>query len=80
MSEIILVSACLAGINCRYDGKNNLEKEILQTVIEAKAIPVCPELFGGLDIPRDPCEIIIHTSGNKKIVSRDRKDYTKQFS
>lgn len=74
-----LVSSCFAGVNCRYDEKNNENKIILKLVKEGKAIPVCPEQLGGLPTPRVPCEIIIDENGNKKIVNKDGKDLTKEF-
>lgn len=74
-----LVSSCLAGVNCRYDGKNSENKVILKLVKEGKAIAVCPEQLAGLTTPRVPCEIIIDKTGNKKIVNRDGKDLTKEF-
>ena len=52
-----LVSACLAGINCKYDGGNNEREEIKNLVREGKAILVCPEQLGGLPTPRLPSEI-----------------------
>jgi uncharacterized protein YbbK (DUF523 family) len=58
---MILVSACLAGINCRYDGKNNANQRIIDLVKQGLAVPVCPEQLGGLSTPRPPAEIV---SGN----------------
>ena len=55
--EKILVSACLAGRHCRYDGKEKGIQEIAELVAEGKMIPVCPESAGGLRIPREPSEI-----------------------
>lgn len=60
----ILVSACLAGIPCRYDGQARTVPEIVALVRESKAIPVCPEVLGGLSIPRPPAEIRGEGSGN----------------
>ena len=54
----ILVSACLAGCNCRYDGKSNSKDYVVELVKNGKAIVVCPEQLGGLDTPRDPSEIV----------------------
>jgi len=54
---MIMVSACLAGINCKYDGGNNLIPWIRDLVADGKAIPVCPEQLGGLPTPREPAEI-----------------------
>jgi uncharacterized protein YbbK (DUF523 family) len=55
---MIIVSACLCGINCKYDGGNNLDERVLKLLKEGKAIPVCPEQLGGQETPRAPHEII----------------------
>ena len=55
---MMLVSACLAGFPCRYDGKARPCAEVVELVRAGKAIPVCPEQLGGLPIPRPPCEIL----------------------
>lgn len=52
-----LVSACLLGINCRYDGGNNLHPKIIDLAGRYTLIPVCPEQLGGLPTPRPPAEI-----------------------
>ena len=54
---IYLVSSCLAGIDCTYNGKNNSKKFIKTLVDNGKALPVCPEVMGGLGVPRDAAEI-----------------------
>ena len=54
----ILVSACLAGMNCTYLGGNNLNIKIKKMVDEGLAIPACPEVLGGLGIPRENSEIV----------------------
>jgi uncharacterized protein YbbK (DUF523 family) len=54
---MIIVSACLAGINSRYDGRDKKKEEIIELVKEGKAVPLCPELLGGLRVPRGPAEI-----------------------
>jgi len=55
---MIIVSACLAGINCRYDGDNNLNEKIYELFKQGQAVPVCPEQLGGLSTPRLKCEIV----------------------
>lgn len=55
---MILVSACLAGINCRYDGKDCKDEDIAKLVSKNKAIAVCPEQLGELPTPREPVEIV----------------------
>ena len=72
--ELILVSACLAGVNCKYNGKNNLNPDILKLVEEGRAILVCPEQLGGLATPRNPSEIV-----NNKVIMNDGTDVTNQY-
>ncbi|RCW40548.1 MULTISPECIES: DUF523 domain-containing protein [unclassified Halanaerobium] len=74
-----LVSACLAGINCRYDGGNNFNKNVADLVKSGKAVPVCPEVLGGLDTPRVPSEIAADQHGNKKVITENGQDITAEF-
>ena len=53
----IMVSACLLGENCKYNGGNNLHPELLRILSAHTVIPVCPEVLGGLPVPRIPAEI-----------------------
>ncbi|WP_026895100.1 DUF523 domain-containing protein [Clostridiisalibacter paucivorans] len=76
---MLLVSACLAGVNCRYDGDNNFNKDIANLVKDGKAILICPEQMGGLTTPRMPCEIIIDDQGNRKVVDKNGRDVTQNF-
>lgn len=75
---MILVSACLAGCNCKYNGKNSVIPEIERLVEEGKAIIVCPEVLGGLPTPRDPCEIQ-EIDGRQVVVSKTGEDVTEAF-
>ncbi|MFT8315536.1 MAG: DUF523 domain-containing protein [Clostridium sp.] len=75
-----LVSACLAGVNCRYDGKNSENKIVAELVKQGKAIPVCPEQLGGLPTPRASCEIVMDKKGNIKILTKEEKDCTNEFA
>lgn len=52
-----IVSACLCGISCRYNGGDNAVPELVRLYEEGKCIAVCPELDGGLPVPRPPCEL-----------------------
>lgn len=70
----VLISACLLGINCRYDGGENLIKEIEKLKERYNLIPVCPEIFGGLSTPREPAEII-----DGKVINRRGEDVTENF-
>lgn len=53
----VLVSACLLGENCKYNGGNNYSEAVAEFVKDKEAIPVCPELMAGLGCPRTPIEI-----------------------
>ena len=70
----ILVSACLLGIDCKYNGKNNKNDKIIELLKDHELIPVCPEIMGGLPTPRIPAEI-----HQNKVIAKDGKDVTKQY-
>ncbi|NLG93509.1 MAG: DUF523 domain-containing protein [Clostridiales bacterium] len=74
-----LVSSCLAGIPCRYDGKSCTNPKIAELVKQGRAIPVCPEQLAGLPVPRACCEIVADKNGKKKVMSANGKDLTKEF-
>ena len=67
----IMVSACLLGENCKYSGGNNLSPELLRLLAGHTVIPVCPEVLGGLPIPRIPAEIVNGIVINREGVSVD---------
>lgn len=54
----ILISACLLGCACRYDGKSKPHPAVEQLHEKHTLIPVCPEIYGGLPTPRPPSEIV----------------------
>ncbi len=70
-----MVSACLAGTPCRYDGRSNLRPEIAALVESGEAVPVCPEVLGGLPTPRTPSE-----RQGERVVSAKGDDVTGAFS
>lgn len=74
-----IVSACLAGEKCRYDGNSNTDIRIKEMVENGSAIPVCPELLGGLPVPRVRCELRL-SSGSKEIIGEDGGNYTDAFT
>lgn len=82
--KMILVSACLAGLNVRYDSKNCLYEKIRELMEEKKAVSVCPEVLGGLSIPREPAEIIGGDGedvldGKARVVNISGQDVTAEF-
>lgn len=70
----VLVSACLLGVNCRYNDKGVLEPEVRALMDRFQVIPVCPEILGGLATPRDPAERI-----GDRVMTRTGMDVTKQY-
>lgn len=75
---MILVSACLVGINCKYSGGNNYNQKIFNLVKEGKAIPICPEQLGGLKTPRKPAEIK-NIDGKRYVINNEGEDVTENF-
>ena len=69
----ILVSACLLGKNCKYNGGNNLNQGVLEFIEGHEVIGVCPEQLGGLSTPRLPAEIVDGVVTNKEGVSVDNE-------
>ncbi len=70
----IMISACLAGENCKYNGGNNLNEEILRLMSENEVILVCPEQLGGLPTPRVPSEI-----RDGKVFTKDGRNVDRYF-
>ncbi|SEA92453.1 Uncharacterized conserved protein YbbK, DUF523 family [Pseudobutyrivibrio sp. ACV-2] len=55
---VIGVSACLLGENCKYSGGNNYSESAIEYIKGHEVVSICPEVLGGLPIPRDPAEIV----------------------
>lgn len=70
----IIVSACLAGIHCRYNGEVEPFEPVVDLVRRGRAVPFCPEVFGGLPTPRPQCEIL-----GGRVVDADGADRTVEF-
>ena len=70
----ILVSACLMGENCKYNGGNNYSEAVLEYVKGHEVISVCPEVMGVLSIPRSSAEIV-----NGKVINTDNISVDKEF-
>lgn len=71
----ILVSACLLGENCKYNGGNNYIPTIDALKEHFEIIPVCPEYFGGMEIPRPPSEIV-----GDRVLSKNGDDVTDYYN
>ena len=70
----IAVSACLLGINYKYNGGNNYSEKLEKLLKKHEIIPICPEVLGGLPIPRDPSEIV-----NGEVLTDKGKSVDKEF-
>lgn len=80
----VLVSACLAGRACRFDGSANPDDEVARLVAEGRAVLVCPEVDGGLGTPRPPAEITGGDGadvleGRARVVTRSGRDVTAAY-
>ena len=80
----MVVSACLAGRACRYDGSSNEAEGVAALVASGRAVPVCPEVAAGLPTPRPPAEIVGGTgddvlAGRARVVTRDGNDVTSAY-
>ncbi|SFJ09881.1 DUF523 domain-containing protein [Thermoflavimicrobium dichotomicum] len=79
-----VVSACFAGIHCRYDQKHSLVEAIQELVKKGEAIPICPEQLGGLSTPRNPAEIVGGNGedvldGKARVIDNQGNDVTEAF-
>ena len=71
----IMVSACLLGCSCRYDGQSKQDDRVLALGKCHTLIPICPEQLGGLCTPRLPAEI-----QGEKVIRRDGADVTPEYT
>ena len=81
---MIGISACLGGKNCRYDGKDQKNMEMMYLIENGNAILICPEVLGGMRVPRNPAEIqsgngIDVWAGKAKVLDNQGKDVTEAF-
>lgn len=80
----VIVSACLTGVRCRYDGGHRLDENVLRLSAEVELVPFCPEVEGRLSTPRVPSEIVGGDGddvieGTAKIIDAEGRDVTSQF-
>jgi uncharacterized protein YbbK (DUF523 family) len=80
----VLVSACLAGRACRFDGTASPDDAVSRLVAEGRAVLVCPEADGGLGTPRPPAEIVGGTgadvlAGRARVVTESGADVTEAY-
>jgi len=76
--EKVLVSACLVGNNCKYNGKNNKNEKIIEFLKDKEVVLVCPEVMGGLATPRLKSEILVNEK-ELKVINEEGEDVTSYF-
>ena len=81
---MILISACLAGLEVRYNGTHCKNEALLDLIKTNKVMTVCPEVLGGLLTPREPAEIVggdgeAVLDGTAKVISKTGQDVTDNF-
>ena len=72
--KTVLVSACLLGVCCRYDGESKPNPDVTQLRDRFLLIPICPEVDGGLPTPRTPSERV-----GERVLMKDGKDVTENY-
>lgn len=75
-----IVSRCLLGHNCKYNGGNNRNDEVIEFCKAHDYVTICPETEGGLGTPRTPAEIVKDSDGNISVITRDGHDVTREFT
>jgi len=81
---LFVVSACLLGSDCKYNGENNYNKEVESFLSDYEYITVCPECLGGLGVPRSQYEIKAGNGndvlkGTAKVIDKDGNDVSDEF-
>ncbi|MFF1374739.1 DUF523 domain-containing protein [Streptomyces sp. NPDC058308] len=82
--DSVLVSACLRGVPCRYDGRDKASPELEEAVAGRTVVSFCPEAAGGLPTPRRPAELVGGDGhdvldGTARVVEDTGRDVTAQF-
>ncbi|MGW3508706.1 DUF523 domain-containing protein [Streptomyces sp. NPDC000994] len=82
--EAILVSSCLRGVPCRFDGRHKVSSEVEEAVARREVVSFCPEVAGGLVTPRRPAELVGGDGhdvldGTARVVDETGRDVTAEF-
>jgi uncharacterized protein YbbK (DUF523 family) len=77
VKEKVVVSACLIGRNCKYNGGNNENQKIINFLLDKEVISVCPEVMGGLSTPRLKSEIDL--KDKNKVINENKEDVSEFF-
>lgn len=74
-----IVSKCLLGFDCKYDGGNNKNDDVIDFCKSHDYVTICPEIEGGLECPRPPAEIVRGEGGEVSVINVEGIDVTRQF-
>lgn len=79
-----LISACLVGVKCRFDGASDPKQHFIEQMVQGSMLPICPEQLGGLPTPRPPSEIVDGTGedvlgGKAGLYTKNGVDVTQAF-
>ena len=80
----VLISACLLGVNARYDGTSKINEDLLEKLAGRWLVPVCPEQLGGMPTPRPPAKLNGASGeqvlgGRARVINAAGRDVTQQF-
>lgn len=75
-----IVSNCLLGVDCKYNGGNNKNDEVIEFCKTHDYVTICPETAGGLKSPRPPAEIVNKPGGEVSVINSEGKDLTYEFN
>lgn len=78
MSKKYIVSACLLGVKCRYDGTDSKSESVVKLFLTGNAMAVCPEILGGQETPREPAELVTLNS-ERVVLDKSNRDLTAEF-
>jgi len=84
-ARVVLCSACLLGFDCRYDALDKRAPHVLEALAGKEVVPVCPEVAGGLSVPRTPADLAGGTGGavldgTARVATREGRDVTAAFA
>ena len=74
-----IISRCLLGFDCKYNGGNNKNDDVIEFCRTHDYVTICPEVAGGLPVPREPAEIVPLDEEYFKVLSKSGKDVTRAF-
>ncbi len=82
--EVLLVSACLTDVHCRYDARSSGRESLMALARGGRVVALCPEVAGGLGVPREPADIVGGTGedvldGRARVVTHGGRDVTADF-